>query len=549
MNPDFLQAELEGDLAEEVRASTATIPAVIAAGPQPDARTAIKRGRTVTNLAANLGNFAFNLLVGLWFTPYMIYHLGTASYGLIPLVTQITGYMVVVTIALNSVVGRFVTIAFEQHDDEEANRFFNTALFANAFLVLALLGPAVAATFYLERLIVVPPGQELQTRLLFACTVAAFFLAEIQSSFGVATFYMNRLDLQNAINVLQQAVRVAIIVGLFYWLRPQVWQVGLAGLLSMCIGWGWTIRLWRRLTPTLHISFACFKLAALRSLLSMGVWVSVNHVGAILFLAIDLLVVNRLFGSESTGRYAATLQWSGLLRTIASVVAGAFTPTIFYLYARNQMDDMVAYTRRAVKFVGLMIALPIGLICGLSRPLLTTWLGTDFVDLAPLMSLLTIHLSINLAVSPMFSVQSATNHVRTPAMVAIAMGALNLALALCLAGPVGWGLYGVAAAGAIALSAKNLFFTPLYTAYILHRRLDAFFWEMLPITTITLGTAAVAWLLAANCDICGWSRLIVAGAALSIAYAVVCYSLVLSREDRALAWSMVPSLGSMRKGN
>ena len=268
----------------------------------------------------------------------------------------------------------------------------------------------------IEWLIVIPPGQELQTRLLFACTVVAFFLAEIQSPFGVATFYMNRLDLQNAISVLQQSARVAVIVGLFYWLQPQVWQVGLAALLSMCIGWGWTIRLWRRLTPTLRISLAHFKLAALRSLVSMGGWMSVNYVGAILFLAIDLLVVNRLFGSEPTGRYAAALQWSGLLRTIASVISGAFAPTIFYLYARNEMENMVAYTRRAVKFVGLMIALPIGLICGLSRPLLETWLGAGFADLAPLMSLLTIHLSVNLAVNPLFNVQAATNHVRTPAI-------------------------------------------------------------------------------------------------------------------------------------
>ena len=145
MNPDFLQAELEGDPAEEVRASAvaASMP-ISAPAAEPEAgaaaKPAVKRGRTVTNLAANFGNFAFNMLVGLWFTPYMIHHLGTASYGLIPLVTQITGYMTVLTIALNSVVGRFVTIAFEQHDDEEANRFFNTALFANVFLVLALLG-------------------------------------------------------------------------------------------------------------------------------------------------------------------------------------------------------------------------------------------------------------------------------------------------------------------------------------------------------------------------------------------------------------------------
>ena len=54
------------------------------------------------NLAANFANFAFALLIGLWFTPYLIHNLGTASYGIIPLITQVTNYMAVATIVLNS---------------------------------------------------------------------------------------------------------------------------------------------------------------------------------------------------------------------------------------------------------------------------------------------------------------------------------------------------------------------------------------------------------------------------------------------------------------
>ena len=117
-----------------------------------------------------------------------------------------------------------------------------------------------------------------------------------------------------------------------------------------------------------------------------------------------------------------------------------------------------------MKLVGLLMALPIGLICGLSSPLLQTWLGPKFAELSWLMTLMTIHLSVNLAVLPLFSIQTATNAVRTPALVMIVMGMGNLGLAIFLAGPMGWGLYGVAAAGAIALTAKNLVFTPLYAA-------------------------------------------------------------------------------------
>lgn len=501
-----------------------------AASPE---KPAIKRGRTATNLAANLANFAFSLFVGLWFTPYLIRNLGTASYGLIPLVSQITGYLIVVTILFNAVVGRYVTIALEQHDHEQANHYFNTALFGNLFIVLALLVPATLAAWNIQHLIVLPPGQETQVHWLFACTVAAFFLATIQSPFGVATFYTNRLDLQSALSVLQQVARLALVVGLFNLRRPQVWHVGLAALLSMCIGWGWSIRLWRRLTPMLRVSISHFRLSALRNLLSTGGWISINQVGAILFLAIDLVVVNRLFGAESGGRYAVALQWSSLLRSITTVIAGVFGPTIVYLYARNDINELVVYTRRSMKFLGIAIALPIGLICGLSEPLLKTWLGPEFVDLAWLMSLLTVHLSVNLAVYPLVNVQVATNHVRWPGIITCVMGITNLGLAILLAGPMGWGLYGVAAAGAIALTAKNLVFTPLHAAHILHRRLGAFFWEMLPIIGATLLTAIVCKAITLAWDLASWPRLMLTGLAVTATFSACAYRAVLDAADRA----------------
>ncbi|MEI7935607.1 MAG: oligosaccharide flippase family protein [Verrucomicrobiota bacterium] len=506
-------------------------------------KPAIKRGRTVTNLAANLANFAFGIFVGLWFTPYLIRKLGTASYGLIPLVSQITGYLIVVTILLNNVVGRYITVALEQHDHEQANHYFNTAFFGNICMVMFLVVPAILAAWNIESLINLPPGQETPVRWLFACTITAFFLATIQSPFGVAAFYTNRLDLQSAISLLQQMARAVLVVGFFSLLGPQVWHVGLAAMLSMCIGWGWSIRIWRRLTPMLRVSLSHFRLSALRSLLSTGGWLSLNAVGSILYLGIDLVVVNRLFGAESSGRYAVAAQWSGLLRSIATVMAVVFAPTIVYLYARNEIDELVIYTRRAVRFLGTAMALPIGLICGLSEPLLKTWLGPEFADLGWLMSLLTIHLSVNLAVQPLFNVQTATNRVRVPAIVTILMGAANCGLALFLAGPMRWGVYGVAAAGAIALTAKNLIFIPLYAAHVLQRSFGIFLREMLPLLLITLGTAATGKLVAAIWDVSGWLRLGVAGAMLSIIFGAVGYRFILSCEERIMALNGVRSYG------
>jgi membrane protein EpsK len=505
----------------------------------PQAPT-IKRGRFLPNLISNAALFGFNVLVGVWYTPYLLHHLGTAAYGIIPLVTQITSYMIVITATLNSATGRFITIALEQNNDEEANRYFNTSLFGSMLLVLLLVPLTVWATWNLGSLIDIPAGQETQTRWLFVCTVAGFFLGTLQSPFGVSCFCRNRFDLQNTISLIQSVARVGLVVVFFSLITPQIWQVGAATLAAMFFGWGWSIRLWRKMTPTLSISLAHFSRVALKSLFSMGGWIAINNIGAILYVGIDLLVVNKMFGPESGGRYAAVTQWSVLLRTLAGVIVSLFGPTMLYYYARHDIDGLVVYARRAVKFMGLLMALPIGLICGLSSPLLQTWLGPQFVDLSWLMSLMTVHLSVTIATYPLFGIQNAANRVRVPAIVTLVMGFGNLSLAIFLAGPMGWGLYGVAVAGAIALMMKNLIFTPLYNAYILHRRVTAFLWEIFPIILVTLATTGVCLLVSHLWDVSGWLRLIAAGAAVSMVYAVIAYWILLSREERDLAWKMMP---------
>ena len=368
--------------------------------------------------------------------------------------------------------------------------------------------------------------------------MAAFFLNTLQTPFGVATYSMNRFDLRNTVAVAERLVSVGVVVALFALFTPRLWHVGLAIVAAALVHGGMNVGFWRRLTPMLRPSFARFDIRAVGELVSFGGWISVNQVGVLLFLAIDLLVVNRLFGPVAGGRYAAVLQWSTLLRTLSAVIVGVFGPTILYIYARNDIDGMIAYASRAMKFTGLLLALPIGLICGFSVPLLRTWLGPGYVSLAPLMSLMTIYLSVTLSAALLFQLQQAANKVKVPGIVTLVFGAANLGLALFLAGPARWGLYGVATAGAITLVARNLFFVPIYAAYCLKRKPWSFYQVIAVNTVVAVLLAAVCYAASSVIELSGWGRLSIAVAAVSAAYLLAVF-LLSSVEERALLRKLV----------
>lgn len=490
------------------------------------------RSRFSLNLAANLLNFGLSMLVGYWLTPYLIRHLGVAAYGLIPLTTTVTSYLALFTTALNSVVGRFLTMALDQQDDAEANRIFNTSFWGGAGMILLILGPCLWTACHASWFFHVPPGLERDFTLLALSALAMFCLTELSTAINVISFCRNRFDLANAVNVASTLTRVAVIVLLFNLTVPRVWHVGFALLAAASVSVAGAILIWRRLAPVLKLRPAWFSFAALRNMTGMGGWIVINAIGSMLYLSIDLVVVNRLLGPEATGRYGAVLIWSSLLRGFAGVVGGVFGPTIFMLFSRDDLDGLVHYARRAVKFVGLVLAIPIGLICGLSKPLLRIWLGEAYVPLAPLLSIMTFHLCVNLAVLPLFNIQVATSRVRLPGIITCVMGVGNLGLAILLAGPAGWGMYGVAAAGALMLTAKNIVFTPIYAARILGLERATFYRELLPVAGATLGLAFLGWAWTTTLEIRSLPGLALAGLVLTLAVCCFILAFLFDQDER-----------------
>jgi membrane protein EpsK len=208
-----------------------------------------KHSQLVVNIAANLLSFGISIVVGFLFTPYLIRNLGIEAYGLIPLATTAISYFGLATIAVNGAVGRFLTIAIERQDSKEANRIFNTALMGNAIVVSLLLGPALLVCARANTLFSVPSGYDRSFTWLLYCIVCSFCVAALGSSFSLASYCRNRFDLSNSVDIAGNVLRIGTIIVLFRCFTPQVWHVGLAGVLAILFGSAASFVIWRRLMP------------------------------------------------------------------------------------------------------------------------------------------------------------------------------------------------------------------------------------------------------------------------------------------------------------
>lgn len=500
------------------------------------------RSKSLLNLISNILNLLLSIGLSMWLVPFMINTLGTTAYGFIPLTQQFVNYMAVISIALTSMSGRFFTIARRTDNIIEAEIYFNTSLTAVSIGSLLIGIFILVLSLLLDKVINVPMHLLWDVRLAFLLYGMVFLIGMLTSIFSDVPFANNKLYLTSIVNMLNIVVKFLVTIMLLKLLTPRIWYVSLGTLVAGFLGLCLSVYFFKELEPNIKINFYKFDFNKLKEILSSSVWNSIGWIGTILFLQIDLLVANWNLGPKLAGEYSAVLQLSTLLRTFSGAVTSIFAPTIIALYANKKINDLVKYSNDAVNLTGLLISLPIGLVCGLGGIFLSLWINPTFIRYQGLLSLLTIHLSVNLSVQSLFAVQTAVNKVKIPAVVTVIMGVLNFGLALLLSGPVGMGAWGIALAGAVILTIKNLVFTPLYVAHITNQPLNAYLKGIIRPIISTIGVALIGYLLQNNININNWYRFIVVCILVSIFYIILVYLFLINKQEKTMIKKVIKPL-------
>jgi len=190
------------------------------------------RRRLPVNVLSNMTWMAVNVVVGLWYTPFLISKLGVAVYGLVPLASSITNYLALLTDGFNSAVNRFLQIELAREDAEGANRVFNTSV-AGALVILAVIIPiAILAAWFAPQVFQVPSGHEYDAQWLVLLTMLAFAAAFLAGSFAVSSFSAHRFDLRLYVNTICLVARIGSVVVMFAVFSAHLWQVGVGIFIS-----------------------------------------------------------------------------------------------------------------------------------------------------------------------------------------------------------------------------------------------------------------------------------------------------------------------------
>lgn len=497
--------------------------------------------KIILNIVANLISFVITIMISLFITPIIVEQLGGEAYGFVGLAGNFVNYAGLVTVALNSMASRFVSIEIYKGDYKEANKYFSSVFFANLAIALVMLPVFVWIVLRLEYLIEIPVQLMTDVKIAFAITFVQFLVNVLLSRYEIATFVTNRLYLNQKNTLISSFVRLSLILLSFHLFSVRItYQMGAAfvgSLFCMIMNVVYT----RRYLPDLKIRKSDFDFSYIKRLLSSGVWSLVNKLSSILLDGLDLLLTNLFIGPLEMGALALSRTITTMFYSLRGTLDYPFAPPMTECYAKGDIDGVVRNARMGNKVLGIIMIAPMAAFTVYGISFFKLWVPTQDSGMIQTLALLAmINLLASSCINTVFTVFTVTNHVRLPALMTLLNGVLSVAINAILLKFTNLGVYVIAATGSILGLLRNSIFTPLYGAHCLKVKKTTFYHEIVTGVFCLIINLAVGFLFYRFISTGStWITLILSAGSLAVVCIGINFFIVLNKQERAAAFAAV----------
>lgn len=492
------------------------------------------------NLSASFISGSITFAINFFLSPYIVRAVGVDAYGFVGLAENFISYILLITIALNALAGRFITVYIYKNDYEMANKYYSSVFYANLFLSLAMLIIETGLWLFLERIINIPANLFWDVKILFAALFLNSILSTIGSVFTVSVFATNKLYLGSIRNIESTVVSSAILVLVYLFLPPRINYFGISSVLVTLYCTVYNLYYVKKLTPYLHISKVYFDIKAVWELIKSGVWNLITRVGQILNDGLDLLISNLFIDATAMGVLSLAKIIPTAINTMVGVLANVFSPNFTILYAKEKNDELVAAVKQSMKIMGVIVNIPVIVLIVCGEKFFTLWQPTQNAHELQILSILTIAcIAFSGGINCIYSIFTVVNKLKANALVVVGGGLLSTIIVFILLKTTNLGIYAVAGVSTSISIIRNLAFTAPYGARCLKLKWYAFYPDVFkPVAFVVVTSLPCYFLNSVITDINLISLIIIGLLSLCVSI-IVGYFIILNKSDRMVIFETI----------
>ncbi|MDY3001341.1 MAG: MATE family efflux transporter [Romboutsia timonensis] len=489
--------------------------------------------RLIINMVSNIVSFIVSMGISFFLTPYIINTVGKEAYGFVGLANNFVSYAGLITLALNSLAKRFITIKIHQNDFEGANKYFTSVTIANIITSVLMMIPAIIIVSNMNKIINVPFEILNDVQILWALVFLNFLIGLITSTYNVITFATNRLDLSAIRSIQSNILKVIILVALFSIFTPNVWYLGLAALICNLFIFRTNINYKRKLLPQLSIKLIYFDAKVIQELLLSGIWSVITKLGQILSDGLDLLITNIFINASAMGTLSVAKTLPSAISSLLVTTSGIFLPQLTIYYAKGEIDKLVEELKKSMKISGLFTIIIMSAMVVLGYSFYSLWVpGQDIILIQTLSVITILTVIVSGVVSTLFGVYTIVNKLKVNSYVILFQGILNAAIVFLLLKTTNLGIIAVAGVSSITATIRNLTFVPIYTSKCLGVSKKTFYPTIIRYIISSIITIIGDFIISYNIDKSTWFGLICSGIVCVVFASILNYFLFLNKKER-----------------
>ncbi len=487
------------------------------------------------NMFSTFFGFGVSAIVSFFIVPIVKERVGDGAYGFISIADNFVQYAQIITIALNSMASRFITMKIYEKNYKKANQYFNSVIIADVFIALVFIIPGTYITLNVDKIFDVPAELVGDVKILFGFIFANFGLTIITTAFGNAAYIRNKLYISSAVTIFSTILRAVLIFSVYSLLPPFVFYMGMIPLIITLIVSVINVNLTKKLVPELKFSKKYFDFGAIKELVSSGIWNSIVKLGQVLLDGLDVLVANLFIGASAMDTLAISTTMPSMISSCMSILAGVFAPSFNISYAKKEYNILLKDIKQSIKIMSMITNIPIAVLTVFGVHFYKLWLPLENANTLYLISVIVVFkYVISGGINSLINITTVTNKLKVGAIAVLSSGILSIAFTFLMLNITDLGIYVIAGGSTIFSIARNLIYLVPYSAICLGLKWYTFYIDVLKAIISYLVMVVVGTLLVPLVTINSWFSLAFYVVLFCILCAFIGYFAILNKEDRKI---------------
>ncbi len=503
------------------------------------------RKQTGINLITNLLAFVINAGINFFLTPYLIKQLGTESYGFIGLANDFVGYANIFSMALNTMSGRFIAVAYHRGEKEKANSYINSVFMANVILGAVVAFAGIFIVWKLEYLINIPSYLMTDVKITFGLVFANYLLSIIISVFNCAPFIKNKMNMVYIRNMVSYILKLILTIGLLSLFDIKIYIISLVTIICtvyLTIANGF---IFKKLLPEFTISPKSFSIKMVKEILSSGIWMSLLSLSNLLLSGLNSLLTNKFISTIAMGYLNVSKTIPNYISQLGQQLGTVFAPQFTQLYSQGKIDELIAEVKKSIKIMAFIMIVPIAGFIAFGSSFYTIWLkdytASEVGTIQQLSVIITLPYLFNAFTYPIVQINSALNKVKIPVIFTFIIGISNILIVLPLGLTETLNLTTLTVFSSVFLCLKLIVFQPIYAAKTLKRKITLFYPALIHCYIVFMVILGLFILVKPLFSITGWLSFIISIAVCGVVGYGITFVILLNKNEHKTIINLVKS--------